>query len=248
VLDAVPTRAPAPPDERLPAEQSPDERFAAAVRRAVYDHFVREREAPSAEAVAAGLRTTPDAVRRAFQRLADARVLLLKPGTAEVLSAPPFYGAPAAYRVETPGGAYWASCIWEALAIPPLLGVDGILEAPCPDCGERLRVEMRGGACRGEGEYVFHFLVPAARFWENVFFTCANQLLFHSAEHARAWCAERGYEPGYVGTLQQAWELARAWYGDRLRPDFRRRTPEEAQALFEQLGLRGPFWRLRPGA
>jgi hypothetical protein len=34
------------------------------------------------------------------------------------------------------------------------------------------------------------------------------------------------------------------WYGDRLRDDFRRRTPTEANAIFADLGLTGPFWAL----
>jgi hypothetical protein len=41
-----------------------------------------------------------------------------------------------------------------------------------------------------------------------------------------------------------AWDLAVAWYRDRLAPDWRRRTPAEVQALFTELGLTDPFWRL----
>lgn len=44
--------------------------------------------------------------------------------------------------------------------------------------------------------------------------------------------------------MPTAWRLAQAWYADRLRVDWRRRTPAEAQALFESLGLTAPFWRL----
>jgi hypothetical protein len=45
-------------------------------------------------------------------------------------------------------------------------------------------------------------------------------------------------------TLEQAWQLGRVWYGDRLSPDWRRRTPEEAKEVFERLGLTGDFWSL----
>jgi hypothetical protein len=44
--------------------------------------------------------------------------------------------------------------------------------------------------------------------------------------------------------LQQTWELSRLWYGDRLNPDFRGRTAEEAQAIFRRLGLQALFWYL----
>jgi len=51
---------------------------------------------------------------------------------------------------------------------------------------------------------------------------------------------------GTILTLEQQWELARIWYADRMSPDWRRRTPEEAEAVFGGLGLTGDFWRLTP--
>jgi hypothetical protein len=45
-------------------------------------------------------------------------------------------------------------------------------------------------------------------------------------------------------TIDQAWELSAQWYGNRLDPDFRRPTAEEAHAIFASVGLSGPFWDL----
>jgi hypothetical protein len=39
--------------------------------------------------------------------------------------------------------------------------------------------------------------------------------------------------------------LARRWYGDRLDPDWRPRTLEASQAILDEVGLTGAFWRLR---
>ena len=47
---------------------------------------------------------------------------------------------------------------------------------------------------------------------------------------------------GAVVPIEIAFRLANAWYADRLSPSWRRRTPEEATALFDSLGLRGRFW------
>jgi hypothetical protein len=69
-------------------------------------------------------------------------------------------------------------------------------------------------------------------------------LLFRSEGHVRRWARERGTVPGAVFTLQQGWALAEAWFTDRLDPSWRRRTPEETQAVFEGIGLTGPFWDL----
>jgi hypothetical protein len=41
--------------------------------------------------------------------------------------------------------------------------------------------------------------------------------------------------------------LARASYGGKLSPAWRRHTLEETEALLADVGLTGPFWNLRPG-
>ncbi|UCC75274.1 MAG: hypothetical protein JSV86_21195 [Gemmatimonadota bacterium] len=69
-------------------------------------------------------------------------------------------------------------------------------------------------------------------------------LLFRSEEHVDRWCRGHRIERGAVLSLEQAWELAVEWYRDRLRPDWRRKTVEEAQVAFARIGLTSPFWRL----
>lgn len=170
-------------------------------------------------------------MRLALRRLADARGLILHPEPGEVLSAPPFHGESTIYQVHTDRRDSWASYIWETLGIPAALGIDANLSAACPDCHELMSVKVEDGRCHGAEAYVFHFLVPAAQFWQNIVFTCANQLLYRSKEHVERWSEQSGYELGYVGTLQQARQLAAEWYGDRLQPGFRRRTIGEAQVL-----------------
>jgi hypothetical protein len=49
---------------------------------------------------------------------------------------------------------------------------------------------------------------------------------------------------GVTLSVEQQWALARVWYSNRMEPDWRRRTPEEAERVFEDLGLTGEFWRL----
>ena len=45
-------------------------------------------------------------------------------------------------------------------------------------------------------------------------------------------------------SIAQAWELSVKWYGNRLEPDFRRPTVDEARAIFASVGLTGRFWEL----
>ena len=69
-------------------------------------------------------------------------------------------------------------------------------------------------------------------------------LAFRSEAHIDEWCRRHRIERGAVFALEQAWRLARAWHADRLSPEWRRATPEEAEAIFESIGLTGDFWRL----
>jgi hypothetical protein len=71
-------------------------------------------------------------------------------------------------------------------------------------------------------------------------------LAFRSEEHVERWCRGKGLEGGAFLTPEQQWRLADAWYANRLDPDWRRRTPAEAEAVFAGLGLEGDFWRLQP--
>jgi hypothetical protein len=69
-------------------------------------------------------------------------------------------------------------------------------------------------------------------------------LLFRSEEHVDRWCQQWGRVRGGTMTMQQGWELAKAWYADRLRLDWRRKTPAEAAKALTDIGLEGEFWRL----
>ena len=71
-------------------------------------------------------------------------------------------------------------------------------------------------------------------------------LLFRSEEHIDRWLSFRDLPWGATMTPDQCWRLAHAWYKDVLSADWRRRTPEEAEAIFAEIGLTGDFWRLKP--
>lgn len=68
---------------------------------------------------------------------------------------------------------------------------------------------------------------------------------FRSEAHVDRWCKARDLARGGIMTPDQAWHLAHGWYKDKLRPDWRRHTLEEAEELIAGTGLTGPFWNLR---
>ena len=67
-------------------------------------------------------------------------------------------------------------------------------------------------------------------------------LLFRSEGHVTSWLA--GRPPGTTIPVTKLAELAEAWWGDRLDPDWHPHTREQNQAILDHLGLTGPFWKL----
>ena len=71
-------------------------------------------------------------------------------------------------------------------------------------------------------------------------------LFFRSEEHVTKWCKAWHFRRGGTLSLETGWKLAHAWYSaDRRDKNWRRRTVDEAAALFAQLGLTTSFWSLR---
>ena len=66
--------------------------------------------------------------------------------------------------------------------------------------------------------------------------------LFRSEEHLDRWLA--GREQGATMSAGTLCQLAHAWYGDRLDPDWQPHTLEQNQAILNRLDLTGDFWRL----
>jgi hypothetical protein len=58
------------------------------------------------------------------------------------------------------------------------------------------------------------------------------------------WCRQRDLESGAVLPAEQCWRLARTWYAGRLDPEWERPSVERMEAIFAEVGLGGPFWRL----
>jgi len=141
-----------------------------AVRLGVYRHFVDHGRAPTATELATSLGFARTEVESAFESLAEAHVLVLKPGTHALWMAMPFSAVETRYRVETPRGAFWANCAWDALGIPAMLGSDATVHARCACCEEPQQLDVRNGQLLTT-EGLVHFAVPASRWWEDIGFT-----------------------------------------------------------------------------
>jgi hypothetical protein len=84
--------------------------------------------------------------------------------------ANPFSAVPTAYRVRAAGRWWYRNCAWDAVGICAALRVDGRIETSCPDCREAIALEVRSQRVDDEG-LLFHCLVPAAHWWDDIVFT-----------------------------------------------------------------------------
>lgn len=139
------------------------------VRVAIYRLFVEKGSAPVAAELAAAVSASPATVEEALQRLHDGHVIVLAPGTPYIWMANPLSALPTPYVSEVGGRRFWGNCIWDALGIVAMLGRDGTVTAPCPDCGDELRLDIAGGRL-ATTDLLVHYAVPAAQWWDDIGF------------------------------------------------------------------------------
>jgi hypothetical protein len=138
------------------------------IRLAIYDAVVGARE-PSAAAISESVGLDKIIVTDAFRALAEAHVIVLEPGTADIAWAPPFSVVPTSFRVGSGGASWYAPCAWDAFGIAAALKRDVNIDARCAWSGETIACGVASG--RAFGDAVIHLLVPAAHFWDDIGFT-----------------------------------------------------------------------------
>ena len=140
------------------------------LRSATYGLFAELGRAPTAAEIAQAAGVAAGEVLSGWRRLHDQHALVLNADASEILMANPFSAVPTAFRVEADGRTWFANCAWDAFGICAALHVDGRIETACADCGEPLTVEVRDERPDDE-TLLFHVLVPAALWWDDIVFT-----------------------------------------------------------------------------
>ena len=140
------------------------------VRAAVYDGFRETGRSPSLTGLAEVVGASGADVRAALGGLAARHALVLQPDGETVRMAHPFSGF-LTDAVVTVGGRRWfANCVWDGLAIIGLFGGSGRLATHSPATGSPIVLDVANGVVNRDGGVV-HFLVPAARFWDDIVHT-----------------------------------------------------------------------------
>ena len=135
------------------------------LRRRTYAFFVEHGRAPAPAELG-----EPEEILAGWRRLDGEHALVLNPATDELRMLNPFSAVPTAYRVQAGGRWWYGNCAWDAFGICAALHQDGRIETSCPDCGEPLAVDVREHQ-PDDGSLLFHCLVPAAHWWDDIVFT-----------------------------------------------------------------------------
>ncbi len=144
----------------------------AAIRHFVYTFFAGEARPPSTQEAATQLGLSVAGVEAAFERLAEEHHLVLAPGTHTIWMAHPFSGLPTNYSTRIGSQTYWANCAWDVFGIAAILGKNATADIPCGCgvCNRQIVLEINPDE-RIESNWLVHFVVPAAQFWDRIGYT-----------------------------------------------------------------------------
>ena len=141
-----------------------------AVKLTVYRHFAETGRRPSPEDVSRRVGSDEAGVLEAYKRLRAQRVLVLEADGSSIRMAPPFSGVPTQHVVTVGEVRYFANCAWDALGVPAALRQPGVVHSRCEQSNEPLRLTV-GLEGPETSDWLFHCLVPAARWWDDIVFT-----------------------------------------------------------------------------
>jgi hypothetical protein len=140
------------------------------LRNATYSLFVELGRAPTLDETAASVGDPASDVEEGWRRLHESRALVLHLPRVEIRMANPFSAVPTNFRVHAADRDWYANCAWDAFGICVVLDADGRIETTCLDCGEEIALEV-SDMKPDDQSLVFHCLVPAARWWDDIVFT-----------------------------------------------------------------------------
>jgi len=149
---------------------SPDDTFDLTVRTAVYRHFARTGNSPTLDDTHAAIGATSEQVIDAYRRLYAKRMLVPAADFASIRMAPPFSGVPTQHRAMVNGKEYFANCAWDAFGVVSALGGSGDVLSRCEQTLEPLVLHLTADGPPAS-RWLFHCVVPATDWWNDIVFT-----------------------------------------------------------------------------
>ncbi|HEY7171109.1 MAG TPA: organomercurial lyase [Vicinamibacterales bacterium] len=147
-----------------------DDTFDLTLRTAVYRHFASTGRPPTLEAMSIATGGTPRQVTDGYRRLHARRMLVPADDLVSIRMAPPFSGVPTQHTAVVNGIEYAANCAWDSFGIVAALGGTGDVSSRCEQTLEPLALRLTAEG-PPPSPWLFHCVVPAARWWHDIVFT-----------------------------------------------------------------------------
>ncbi|HWA35436.1 MAG TPA: alkylmercury lyase family protein [Cyclobacteriaceae bacterium] len=205
----------------------------------IFDHGF----APNALQLANRLNCQADEILAGLDELARNNAIVLHPNSHDIWVAHPFALFPTLFWVRAEGKQWWCNCAWCALGLAALC--KGAVDIHTKLGGEEhpIKIEIRNGKIV-QDQYVVHLATPASKLWSNVIYTCSMALIFENEFEINKWCIRHNKPKGEAVKINKVSELAKAWYGNHLSPEFQVKTKDVATGIFRQVGLTSKHWQL----
>lgn len=198
---------------------------------------------PSPEELCLRLDCSPPELEQSLDALAGEHGVVLHPGSHRVWVIHPFSLAPTPFLVRAGNRRWWGNCAWCSFGIAVLLDEPCTITSTVGAEENQVVIAVDNGTVKPD-DLLVHFPIPMARAWDNVLYTCSTMLLFRSGDQVLDWSRRHRIPAGDVQPVSRVLELSRRWYGGHLRRDWKKKTVEEARALFAELGFDHPVWQL----
>lgn len=209
-------------------------------------HIIDTGHAPGLDELAVLAGVSVAQTERRLRELEAMHGVILVPNSTAIWAMHPFSMSPTAHWVSGGKGGWWANCAWCALGIGAAIHEDAAVVSSDGAEGEPLAFRTASVETTHPG-LVMHFPYPPACWWShNPYSPCANILFFASEARVNSWCARHGHPQGSVLGIKTGLELARLWFDDYASRDWKRKTPQQAAAIFAELRLDPAFWNI-PG-
>jgi hypothetical protein len=142
-----------------------------AARLVVYEFMVGNTRPPSIEEIGAQLQLSYDDARATLHRLNDAHMLLLRPGTDDILMAHPLSGIPTPFRVYAGDQLLYANCAWDTLGIAAMVKRDVQVEAVEAFSGEAISYQVVDGDLQADDDLLVNYALPFAQWYDDLIHT-----------------------------------------------------------------------------
>lgn len=223
------------------------ETAAKAVRKYIFDYFLENSRAPVLEEIMALFKATRGEAARVLEELEAAHHVVRVPGTDRILMANPFSALDTPFRVNIGDKRYFGACAWDAVAYHVMLSRDTQVESFCHHCAEPINIRFSKGRVISSRppDPLVYLSLPAAKWWEDIVITCANNMVFFASKgHLDEWLKRNPNPNGEALSIDQTLKISIPLYRDKMNLDYSRPTKEESMSYWASMGLKGGFWKL----